>query len=134
VNDSPEAVSAVTRPWTLLLALILLAAQVVGLVALAIWLLVLSVTTAQTSTGAGIAEAVLALGIAALLGGATVSMRRGHSGMRGVTIFVELLLLPLGYYLARAGLWEFAVIAWALGAGMVVLLIAPSTREALGVE
>ena len=111
-----------------------LAAQAAGLALVTCWLLWLSATRDETSTGAGVAEAVVAAGVAALLAAAMLSLRRGRSGMRGVAVFVELMLLPLGYYLAQAGLWWFAVPAWILGVGTIAALLAPATRESVGVR
>ena len=87
-----------------------------------------------TAVRARVVGLSVAAGVAALLAAAMLSLRRGQSGMRGVAVFVELMLLPLGYYLAQAGLWWFAVPAWILGVGTIAALLAPATRESVGVR
>lgn len=134
MNDSVEAVAAVTNPVPLRTAVWLLTAQAIGLIGVTVLLLWLSLTATETSHGAGLAEAVVAAGVALLLGLAARSLHRGHATLRGAAIFVELMFLPLGYYLAQAGLWWFAVPAWVLGLGTAVLLVVPSTRESVGVR
>lgn len=109
-------------------------AEALGLLGLSAWLVVLALTQTEISDGAGLAEAGIALGVAALLAFAARSLRRGRGGLRGAAIFVQLLILPLGYYLAQAGLLSYAVAAWILGAGTAVLLLLPSTRASLGVD
>ncbi|WP_147140620.1 hypothetical protein [Stackebrandtia albiflava] len=126
--------SAVTTPTPLRVALGSLLLQSLGLAAVAVWLVWLSLTAEETSAGAGIAEAVIALGVGALMAGAAVSMGRGRPGMRGIAVFSQLLYLPLGYFMAQAGLGWYAATAWALGIGTAALLIVPSSRAALGVE
>ncbi|MGH8792743.1 MAG: hypothetical protein ACRDXX_08865 [Stackebrandtia sp.] len=135
MNESSRAdAPAPSSSTTLRLAVWLLYAQSVGVAAVAVWLLWLSVTASQTAVGAGVVEALIAAGLAALVFYAAWSLRQGRPGPRGVAIFVELLFLPLGYYLAKAGLWHFAVPAWLIGVTTAGLLVAPSTRQALNIE
>lgn len=125
---------SVTRAPALTIATVVLFAQAIGLLGLSVWLVVLALTQKETSVGAGFAEAVIALGVAVLLGAAARSMRQGRSGLRGAAIFIQLMFLPLGYYLAQADLWAFAIPAWLVGAGTAVLLLLPSTRESVGLD
>ncbi len=134
VNDSPQAVSSVTESLPLRVAVWLLAAQSVGLFAIALLMLWLSLTKEESSAGAGVAEAVTAAGVGVLLALSARSLMRGKSRLRGIAVFVELMFLPLGYYLAQAGLWWFAVPAWILGITTVALLVAPSSRKVIGLE
>lgn len=126
--------SPVTVSTPLGLAIWSLRLQAVGLVGIAGWLIWLTLTRDQASSGAGIAESVVAAGVGVLIALAAINMRRGRSGMRGVAIFIELMYFPAGYYLAQAGLWWFAVAAWILGVGTIVLLMTSSAREDMGIE
>lgn len=102
--------------------------------ALVIWLLWLSLTAAETAPGAGVAEALIAAGVAALLFYSARTLSRGQSGPRGIAVFLQLLLLPVGYHLAKAQLWPLAIAAWAVAVTMTVLLAVPSTRRSLDIE
>ena len=126
--------SSVTESQPLRVAIWLLTAQSVGLFAIALWLLWLSLTHEETSAGAGLAEAGTAAGVGALLALSARSFKRGNSRLRGIAVFIELMFLPLGYYLAAAGLWWFAIPAWILGITTVALLVAPSSRKVIGLE
>ena len=128
------AVPSVTRNRALTTAVVVLFVQGLGLIGLAGWLVVLAFTQKETSVGAGFAEAVIAAGVGVLLIAAARSMHRGRSGLRGAAIFVELMLLPLGYYLAKAGLWPFAIAAWVIGAGTIALLMLPASRRSVGLD
>ena len=134
MNETATAEPIPPRGLPLTVAVVVLFLQALGLTALALWLVVLALTQPETSVGAGFAEAVIAFGVAVLLALAGRGLRAGRGGMRGLAIFVQLLFLPLGYYLAKADLWVYAVPAWIVGVGMAVLLVLPSTREAVGAE
>lgn len=134
MNETATAEPIPPRGLPLTVAVVVLFIQAVGLTGLALWLTVLAVTEKETSVGAGYAEAVIALGVALLLALAARGLRAGRGGMRGLAIFVQLLFLPLGYHLAVADLWTYAVPAWIVGVGTAVLLVLPSTREAVSTE
>ncbi|MGH8878864.1 MAG: hypothetical protein ACRD0P_16240 [Stackebrandtia sp.] len=134
MDDSVGAVPSVTRNRALTAAVVALLVQGLGLVGLAGWLVVLAFTREETSVGAGFAEAVIAAGVGVLLIAAARSMHRGRSGLRGAAVFVELMYLPLGYYLAKADLWVFAIAAWLVGVGTIALLMLPSSRRSVGLD
>ncbi|MDT5035276.1 MAG: hypothetical protein QOE03_461 [Micromonosporaceae bacterium] len=88
-----------------------------------------------TSTVVSWRDAVIVVGFAALLAAAFAglgwSLARRRSWARGPAVVAELMLVPIGWYLASGGqVWPgVAVLALSLvGAG---LLVAPTTREAL---
>jgi hypothetical protein len=62
------------------------------------------------------------------------ALLRRRSWARGPAIVLELLLLPIGYYLIRAGADWLGVPVLLLGIFGAGLLIAPATREALGIR
>jgi hypothetical protein len=88
-----------------------------------------------TSTVASWRDAIIVLGfagfLAAAFGGLGWSLSRRRSWARGPAVVAELMLVPIGWYLATGGqVWlGVAVLTLSLvGAG---LLVAPVTREAL---
>ncbi|CAM3268778.1 Integral membrane protein [Stackebrandtia soli] len=125
--------SAITRSTPLAIALGSLFLQGVGLIGVALWLVWLSLTEEQSAAGAGFAEAAIAAGVAALVISAARTMSLGRPGMRGLAVFLQLLLMVAGYYLSQADAWGYAFAAWAWGLLTAGSLLAPSAREALGV-
>ena len=121
-------------PLPLCTALSSLFLQGLGLIALAGWLVYLSLTHDQTAAGAGFAEAVVCVGAAALLIAAANTMRDRSPGMRGLAVFSQLAWLPVGYFLFQAELTGWGVAAWCLGLFTVALLVVRSTRSWLGVD
>lgn len=107
--------------------------QGVGLIGLAGWLVYLSLTRPQSSTGAGFAEAVVCVGVAAILIAAANTMRQRRPGMRGLAVFSQLAWLPVGYFLLQADLATWGAGAWALGIATAFLLVVRSSRDWLGV-
>jgi hypothetical protein len=69
--------------------------------------------------------------VLALLGGLLV---RRRAWARGPAIVMQLLLLPIGYYMAGGGLPWLGVPVMLLGLVCAGLLLAPSSRAALGIH
>lgn len=121
-------------PTTLRVAVVLLLVEAVALAAVGV------VDAYQVLVGdparpdlAGLA-AVMVLGAAALLGVFARNLARRKSWPRGPAFALQLLALPVGYYMVTGGL------AW-VGAPLLVLvlvtggaLIAPPTTKALGIR
>jgi uncharacterized membrane protein YhaH (DUF805 family) len=111
----------------------LLAAQAT-VVALIVVFLVYKDFTAQA---ASLQDAIIVTGfaalIAALLAVLTVALARRRAWARGPAVVLELMLLPIGWYMVSGGLAWLGVPVFALGLLGAGLLIAPATREALGV-
>jgi hypothetical protein len=91
------------------------------------------------ATGTVPAEhAVLVVGFAAVMAGLlwlfgwALSRRQGWA--RGPAVVLELMLLPIGYFMVAAGLLWAGIPICALGLVGAGLLVAPTTREALGVK
>jgi hypothetical protein len=59
-----------------------------------------------------------------------LSQRRG--GGRNTAVVLNLLALPVGWYMLQGGLPVFGVLLWAVCAATIVLLLAPPTTRALG--
>jgi hypothetical protein len=112
----------------------LLVVQTVALVGVTAFLGYADATaTASSARGAAGLTAYSGL-MAALFGLLAWALHRRRAWARGPAIVLEMLLIPIGYYMTTGGLpWlGLPVIAFGLvGAGM---LLAPSTREALGLK
>lgn len=128
-------------PSTLRWAVRLLRAEAValGLVAAFLGLLVLS-TLAESKdsqvtdlTSAILVTAFAASAAAALwLLGAALANRR--AGARAPAIVLQLMLLPIGYYMTTGGLGWLGIPLIALGLLVAALLVTPPTTRAFGLE
>ena len=119
---------------TLKLAVGLLWVQAVGLIGLAVTVGVASLTGRPTDRNAGLVEAAGSLAVGVLLGLLGYWLIRGHRAARGPAVFLQLMLLAIGYFMIQAGLVWAGVLAIALGLLVGGLLIAPATRESLGIH
>ncbi|MEU1751780.1 hypothetical protein ABZ436_03835 [Micromonospora matsumotoense] len=119
-------------PDTLRWAVRLLRAEAVALAALAGWLVWADLTATRTDlvsalfvTGFAIAGAVALWA----LGGA---LARRRAGARAPAMVLELMLLPVGWFMISGGLGWLGVPLMALGLGVCALLVSPPTTKALG--
>jgi hypothetical protein len=126
--------SVVDNPATLVWAVRLLYLQCAGLVALTIWLVILTVTSKLDAVGVAVALIVLAaLGAASvLLVARALSRRAVHA--RGPAIVVQLFVIAAGGFLVQVHpLWAgLVLLVWGALAG--VLVVVPPTTRALGVD
>lgn len=98
---------------------------------LTLWLAIASDSIGVASAVATVAFAALC---AAILGGLAAALARGKGLARGPAILVHMLLIPIGGYMIAGGIAWLGVpvlLVGLLGAG---LLLAPSTRTALGLD
>jgi hypothetical protein len=112
----------------------LLIVEAAALALVTLWLVYELATTTATSVRGAVLVTVYAGLMAALFGllGRALHRRRGWA--RSPAIVLEMLLIPIGYYMTTGGVaWlGLPVIAFGLvGAGM---LLAPSTRATLGLK
>lgn len=121
-------------PATLRTAIGLLWLQGVALLGLGAWLVVESLTGRPTDRTASLTEAVVTLGLAVLLGFLGYWMAQGRAWARGPSIVLQLLLLAVGYFMITAGVVWAGVPVIVLGLLVAALLIAPATRESLGIH
>lgn len=119
-------------PDTLRWAVRLLRAEAVALAALAGWLVWADLTATRTDlvsalfvTGFAIAGAVALWA----LGGA---LSRRRAGARAPAMVLELMLLPVGWFMISGGLGWLGVPLMVLGLGVCALLVSPPTTKALG--
>ncbi|OWV03382.1 hypothetical protein B5D80_23020 [Micromonospora wenchangensis] len=119
-------------PDTLRWAVRLLRAEAVALALLAGWLVWADLTATKTDlvsalfvTGFAIAGAVALWALGGALG-------RRRAGARAPAMVLELMLLPVGWFMISGGLGWLGVPLMALGVGVCALLVSPPTTRALG--
>jgi hypothetical protein len=120
--------------WTLRWAvrLLLIEAAATGLLTLiTIWV---ALAAANVSTSSAIATPAFAALCAVILGGLGLALGRGKALARGPAIVLEMLMIPMGYYMIVAGLVWLGVPTMIFGLAGSVLLLAPSTRTSLGLD
>lgn len=119
-------------PATLHWAVRLLRAEAVALGLVAVWLIWSDLTASTRDlTSALLVTAFAVAGAAALwaLGGA---LARRRAGGRAPAIVLQLMLLPIGWYMIQGGLGWLGLPLMALGLGVVGLLVSAPTNRALG--
>lgn len=119
-------------PDTLRWAVRLLRAEAVALGLVAVWLIWSDLTATTTDlTSALLVTAFAVAGVAALwaLGGA---LARRKAGARAPAIVLQLMLLPVGWFMISGGLGWLGVPLMVLGVGVCALLVSPPTTRALG--
>jgi hypothetical protein len=124
--------AGVPVPATLRWAVVLLGVQAVGLVALVALLVYADVRSTSNSVGSAAGLTVFAVLIAALFGLFVWALSGRRAWARGPAIVLELLLLPIGYSLITSGLAVLGIPVLLLAGTTAALLLAPSTRAALG--
>ncbi|WP_328343313.1 hypothetical protein [Micromonospora sp. NBC_00421] len=119
-------------PDTLRWAVRLLRAEAVALALISGWLVWADLTATRTDlvsalfvTGFAVAGAVALWA----LGGA---LARRRAGARAPAMVLELMLLPVGWFMIGGGLGWLGVPLMALGLGVCALLVSPPTTKALG--
>ncbi|MET8043565.1 hypothetical protein ABZU25_22210 [Micromonospora sp. NPDC005215] len=136
---SPGIVARVTIdsapfPVTLRWAVRLLWAEaaVVGLIAA--WLVWADLTASTTDLASALLVTVFAIGAAVVLWALGRALSRRRAGARAPAIVLQLMLLPIGWFMIQGGLGWLGVPLMALGLGVGWLLVSPPTTRALGFE
>jgi hypothetical protein len=117
-------------PAALRWAIGVLAVEAAGVGVIAGWL----VYEAATSTGRRNAWSItgFAIAVAAVLALFGWALARRMAWARGPSIVLELMLVPIGYYMIKGNLIWLGVPVVLLGLFGAGLLLAPATREGLG--
>lgn len=119
---------------TLRAAVWLLSAETIALAGLCGYVAWQLLTSSSQGRASGAATLVFAVLCTALVGWLARSLAAQRSWARGPAIVIEIMLLPLGYYMIQGGAaWAGipSMLAGLFGAG---LLIAPATRDSLGID
>ena len=119
-------------PATLRWAVVLLGIQTIGLVGLVILLVYADVRSTATSTAGATGLTVLAALFAALFALFVWALAGRRAWARGPAVVFDLLLIPLAFSLITSDLAVIGIPVLLLAGATVALLLAPSTRAALG--
>ncbi|MDG4762221.1 hypothetical protein [Micromonospora sp. WMMD710] len=107
-------------------------AAVVGL--LAVWLIWADLTSTTTDLMSALLVTVFAAGAAVVLWALGRALLRRRAGARAPAIVLQLMLLPIGWFMIQGGLGWLGVPLMALGLLVGWLLVSPPTTRALGFE
>ncbi|MFF0469993.1 hypothetical protein ACFYPX_21465 [Micromonospora zamorensis] len=107
-------------------------AAVVGLIG--VWLIWADLTATTTDLLSALLVTVFAIGAAVVLWALGRALLRLQAGARAPAIVLQLMLLPIGWFMIQAGLAWLGVPLMALGLGVGWLLVSPPTTRALGFE
>ena len=121
-------------PTPLRLAIALLFVEALGIGAVAVLFAYYGLTRKVASTGSAVSVVVFPAGLAVLLGLLGVTLARTRAWARGPSIALELLLVPLGYYMITGGTPWLGIPTIVVALACTGLLLAPATRDALGIR
>ncbi|NES28724.1 hypothetical protein GCE86_20805 [Micromonospora terminaliae] len=121
-------------PGTLRWAVLLLRAEAVALGLVAVWLIWSDLTARTTHLTSALLVTAFAIGGAAALWALGAALGRRRSGARAPAIVLQLMLLPIGYYMIQGGLGWLGVPLMVLGLGVAGLLVSTPTNRALGFD
>ncbi|GIJ10356.1 hypothetical protein ACFFMR_08640 [Micromonospora andamanensis] len=121
-------------PVTLRWAVRLLRGQAVAVGLVAGWLIFANLTATTTDVTSALLVTAFAIAVAVALWALGGALLRRRSGARAPAIVLQLMLLPIGWFMIQGGLGWLGVPLIALGAGVTWLLVSPPTTRALGFE
>ncbi len=127
VSDTP--VSMTTLTWAV--RVLILHATAVAI--LGVWTTWVAITSDSVSVTSAVATPLIIFFFAAVFGGLAYALHRLRSWARGPAIVMELLLIPIGLG-AIGGVPEVGIAVALTGLAGAALLLAPSTRGALGLD
>jgi hypothetical protein len=119
---------------TLRWAVILLAVEAVAVAVLAGYVGWEAATAKSASTGTAVATPLITALFAVILGLLSWSLWGLRSWARGPAIVLQMLLIPIGYTMVTGGLPWVGIPVIVIGVFGAGLLLAPSTRTALGLD
>lgn len=119
-------------PGSLRWAVRLLRGEAVALGLLAAYLLVRELTTTVADLTSALLLTAFVVGAAAALWGLSVALVRRKPAARAPAIVLQLMLLPIGYYMVQGGLAWLGLPLAALGLLVCGLLVSAPTNRALG--
>ncbi|TDC37301.1 hypothetical protein [Micromonospora sp. KC213] len=119
-------------PDTLRWAVRLLRGEAAALALLAGWLIWADLTATRTDLVSALLVTGFAIGTTAALWALGGALARRRAGARAPAIVLQLMLLPIGWFMVQAGLGWLGVPLMVLGVGVCALLLSPPTTRALG--
>ncbi|MCX5067386.1 hypothetical protein OOJ91_16205 [Micromonospora lupini] len=121
-------------PVTLRWAVRLLWAEAVAVGLIAVWLVWADLTATTTDLASALLVTAFAVGAAVALWALGRALLRRQAGARAPAIVLQLMLLPIGWFMIQGGLGWLGVPLMVLGLGVGWLLVSPPTTKALGFE
>lgn len=131
---SPVTSNSADHPRPLRLAVWLLKSEAAAVALVAIFLIYQDLTATATDLVSALMVTGFAIAAAVALWALAVALGRGKPGARAPAIVLQLMLLPIGYYMIQGGLTWLGGPLIALGVLVCGLLVAPSTNRALGID
>jgi hypothetical protein len=128
------AIDSDPTPVTLRWAVFLLRGQAIAVGLIAAWLVVADFTATTTDLVSALLVTAFAIGAAIALWALGSALLRRRAGARAPAIVLQLMLLPIGWFMIQGGLGWLGVPLIALGLGVTWLLVSPPTTRALGFE
>jgi hypothetical protein len=119
-------------PGPLRWAVWLLKAEAVAVGLVAVFLVYEDLTATATDLVSALLITAFAIGAAVALWGIGVALGHRRAGARAPAIVLQLMLLPIGYYMVQGGLGWLGVPLIALGLLVCGLLVSPQTTRSLG--
>lgn len=110
----------------------ILRTQAVALGLLSVFLVYQDLTGTATDLVSALFVTAFAVGGATVLWLLALALSRCRPGARAPAIVLQLMLLPIGYYMAQGDLGWLGIPLIALGLGVCALLVSPPTTRALG--
>jgi hypothetical protein len=129
---APVPAETDAHPATLRWAIWLLLTEAVALGALTLFLIYEDVTADPTDLTSALLITVFAAGGTAILVFVARALGNKRAGARAPAIVLQLLLLPIGYYMIGGGLAWLGIPLMAVGLAVCGLLLSPPTTKALG--
>ncbi|MGW5671095.1 hypothetical protein [Micromonospora sp. NPDC003776] len=129
---APVTIDSEPLPATLYWAVRLLRAEAVALGLVAVWLIWSDLTASTQDLTSALLVTVFAVAGAAALWALGGALARRRAGGRAPAIVLELMLLPIGWYMIEGGLGWLGLPLMVLGLGVVGLLVSAPTNRALG--
>jgi hypothetical protein len=121
-------------PTTLRAAVVLLTLEAVGMGILAAVEIYDVVTRPARYPQWAVALGVVLVALTALLGFVAYRLAHRYGGGRNTAVALNVLALPVGWYMLQAGWWGQGLLLWALCAAVIGLLLAPPSTRALGLR
>ena len=131
---SRVTIEADVTPRPLRWAVWLLRAEAVAVGLVAAFLLYEDFTATATDLVSALLVTAFAVGGAVALWAIGAALNRCRAGARAPAIVLQLMLLPIGYYMVQGGLGWLGVPLIALGVLVCGLLLNPQTTRALGFD
>ncbi|MBQ1071832.1 hypothetical protein KBX06_01420 [Micromonospora sp. C31] len=119
-------------PVTLRWAVRLLRAEAVAVGLVAAWLLWADLTATTTDLTSALLVTAFAIGAAAALWALGGALTRRRAGARAPAIVLQLMLLPIGWFMLQGGMAWLGVPLMVLGLCVTALLVSAPTTRALG--